>query len=141
MTAQAVDRPSPTRGELASRIARIGLVVGIVAAALLSKMKLCPMAALVGHPCPGCGLTRSTLAAVRGDLLAAFHMQPFAFIATPLLAVMAVDTARQFLLTGRASLSRRFAPVYAKVFAVTMVSMVAFWVARFFGFWGGPVPV
>ncbi len=49
--------------------------------------EICMSHRLFGFPCPGCGLTRSTLAMVRGDLPAAFAFNPagpfvFALIAS-----------------------------------------------------------
>lgn len=38
---------------------------------------------LFGVSCPGCGLTRATLAALRLDFQAAFHYHPLFWLATP----------------------------------------------------------
>lgn len=38
---------------------------------------LCPVHALTGHDCPGCGMTRAILALARGDLAGSFHQHPF----------------------------------------------------------------
>ena len=36
----------------------------------------CPIKALTGVSCPGCGMTRAWLAMMRGDLHSAFHYHP-----------------------------------------------------------------
>lgn len=49
---------------------------------------LCPFRRLTGLPCPGCGLTRSIVALVQGDLDAAFAHHRFGpFLALALLAL------------------------------------------------------
>ncbi|XWO47240.1 DUF2752 domain-containing protein [[Pseudomonas] boreopolis] len=45
--------------------------------------------ALTGHYCIGCGLTRALHALVHGDIARAFHMNPLAMIALPLMPLMA----------------------------------------------------
>jgi hypothetical protein len=35
-------------------------------------------------PCPGCGITRASVALVQGDLHTAWHYHPFAFLLIPL---------------------------------------------------------
>jgi len=44
----------------------------------------CPFALVVRQPCPGCGLTRATLAAMHGDFHASFHHHPLAIVMVPL---------------------------------------------------------
>jgi hypothetical protein len=48
-----------------------------LAAATPRLPALCPVHALTGHDCPGCGMTRSLLALARGDLGASFRQHPF----------------------------------------------------------------
>lgn len=128
-----------------SAIARRALVAagifGSVALLVAARAPLCPFAALTGMPCPGCGLTRSTLSIMRGDLGAAFAMQPFAFVMTPLLAAAVVVVTYNFIRTGRAVFFPRFARVFLPVFGVLFLAMLGLWVARFLGVHGGPVPV
>ena len=48
----------------------------------------CPMLAATGIPCPGCGLTRATMAFVRGDFAQSFQIHAFAPIFLFALVVM-----------------------------------------------------
>ncbi len=41
---------------------------------------LCYVHRLTGYPCPACGLTRMTLAAIRGDFGGAFWYNPLGFL-------------------------------------------------------------
>ena len=40
----------------------------------------CPIKALFGLPCPGCGMTRAVLSLLRGDVAGAFWMHPLVFL-------------------------------------------------------------
>jgi hypothetical protein len=106
----------------------------VVIASLLALLPFptCIFRLAFGVPCPACGLTRATLAALRFDLAAAqrFHPLAIALIAitggTVLLAFFAGDAAWRraiALVTGGAG-----------------VALVAVWALRFAGFFGGPVP-
>ena len=48
----------------------------------------CPFLAATGIPCPGCGLTRATMALVRGDFAQSFQIHAFAPIFLFALLVM-----------------------------------------------------
>ena len=115
-----------------------------LALALGFDLPLCPMAGLLGIPCPGCGLTRATLALVRGDLPAAYHFHPLVFVLAPLYIGLLATAAWEFVsgpVPNRAPLfdvTSRRATLAA---ATLLVLVVGVWGARFLGFFGGPVPV
>ena len=46
----------------------------------------CPLYALTGILCPGCGSTRATHALLNGDLIAAFDFNPLMVLAIPVIA-------------------------------------------------------
>ncbi|MEI6233196.1 MAG: DUF2752 domain-containing protein [Planctomycetota bacterium] len=46
----------------------------------LPKLQLCSFKQYTGHPCPGCGLTRSFCAISHGRFGDALHFNPFGFI-------------------------------------------------------------
>jgi hypothetical protein len=100
---------APSLGDAAAPAAPRGARVPFVLAALYLayaavqppegwvRLPLCAFRALSGLPCPGCGLTRSLTAILRGDLTSAWHWNPFGFLALPVLltaAVFAVGPSR-----------------------------------------------
>jgi len=118
---------------------------GAFALAVHSDFPLCPLAGSFGIPCPGCGLTRATLALLHGDVRGALHFHPLVLLLTPLVVSITAATAWNLLRApGR---KPRPQPAFANGRAVTALATVllaltlAVWLARFAGFFGGPVPV
>jgi hypothetical protein len=58
-----------------------------------SLLPPCPLHALTGLYCPGCGSTRALHALLHGDLAGAWAMNPLLVVALPLLAAMALNAA------------------------------------------------
>lgn len=117
------------------------ILAALGAAALLwIDVPLCPAAALLGLPCPGCGLTRATLALLRGDAQTAFSFHPLVFVAVPGLISIGVASGARVLgwRGGMPALSTRWIALCA---ALLVGLFFAVWVARWFGAFGGPVPV
>ncbi|HEX5099987.1 MAG TPA: DUF2752 domain-containing protein [Polyangiaceae bacterium] len=121
------------------------MLAGVAALVALTDTPLCPTAFFLGVPCPGCGLTRATLALLRGDVHGAMHFHPLVFVLTPLFGV-ALGTALVEYVRGphaHASLppawwTGRTGLVLASALLVLVVGV---WALRFAGFFGGPVPV
>lgn len=73
----------------------LGAGVALAAAAVLWRVDPagsalfppCPSRALAGVECPGCGALRATHRLLRGDLAAAFRMNPLLVALAPLLAL------------------------------------------------------
>lgn len=86
----SAERRGPAPAEV---IGAVG-IGGLVVAALLSPAHiqdgpvLCPFRQLTGLPCPGCGLTRSWVYLVHGDVHAAVWANPFGPVS--ILAVLAL---------------------------------------------------
>jgi hypothetical protein len=53
----------------------------------------CPLHALTGLYCPGCGSTRALHALLQGDVPGALAMNPLLVVALPVLAAMALNAA------------------------------------------------
>ena len=123
-------------------------VAGLVAAAagvVWLGAPVCPTALFFGVPCPGCGLTRATLALANGDLAGAFHFHPLAPILAPLF-IGAMGKALFEYVRGP-TLSAARAPSFWSsrpgniTAAVLLVLVLGVWALRFAGYFGGPVPV
>ena len=138
--------PLPERlsaGVKLRRAAIIGVAYGLLGAWFLSGIGSCPTAATLGIPCPGCGLTRATLAAAQGNIAKAFALHPLFWLISPLMIGLLLAAALGYI-RGRSAL-----PFLARVSPKTItIAGVAFsalafgvWIARFYGAFGGPVPV
>ena len=129
------------------RVLAVGALAVPLLAALWSGFPLCPSAGLFGLPCPGCGLTRATLALLQGDFHAAYHLHPLVLPLSPLyfggMAAVLVDfvrgpVARPSSAVGASWLTRRWVTTLA---LVLLLSTLTLWVLRFVGYFGGPVHV
>ena len=127
------------------RVAFMAACAAAFALAVDSDFPLCPMAGSLGIPCPGCGLTRATLALLHGDVGAALHLHPLVLLLTPLVISVASATAWSLLRPPHPS-PRRHA-LFSNGRAMTVLATILLvltlgvWLARFAGFFGGPVPV
>jgi hypothetical protein len=117
-------------------------LAGLLGAALLfSPVKLCLMALLLRLPCPGCGMTRATLALLRGDFARAFALHPLSLVIGPLAAAAIMAETFGYLRTGRAFGGGKVTRAKELVGAALVLLLVGTWLARFFGYFGGPVGV
>jgi len=122
-------------------------MVGLFVAAIVGLgLPVCPSATLLGIPCPGCGLTRATLAALRGDFAGALHFHPLVFLLAPLFGALAGSAAWNYVRGPLAAQSPRQRSLWTHrattITSSLLVALVfAVWVARFFGAFGGPAPV
>lgn len=131
-----------------SRHARIGLLGVFLtgfALAVAAEFPLCPMASTFGIPCPGCGLTRATLALARGQLHEALHLHPLVWLLTPLfvgaMTGVALDLVRDAERPPQRPLWRWSSRATTVAGCVVFVLTLSVWLARFAGYFGGPVPV
>jgi hypothetical protein len=123
----------------ALRLAAFG--VALAAAAAL-RIPLCPVALLTGRPCPGCGLTRATLALLHGHVREAVGIHPLAPLVSPLLAGFLAYGAVVYVREGRwPANGGRAAGWVAGAGVVLWALLLGVWLARFWGAFGGPVSV
>lgn len=95
--------------------------VGLIAAATVAAgmPALCPFRVCTGHACPGCGLSRSLLSLVKGDLGLSLRYHP---LLIPILIQAAIIT-----LVRR----RGTSPAWVNTsLSVTLVLLVVAWVVR-----------
>ncbi len=117
---------------------------GLAALAVAFEAPLCPTASLFGVPCPGCGLTRATLRLLQGDLSGALRLHPLVMVLAPLFAGALGLALVQFVAGPRWRLPSLVAGrqrLVTGVCGVLLVAVLGVWGARFFGAFGGPVPV
>jgi hypothetical protein len=106
---------------------------------LLSFGSACPIQLAFGIPCPTCGITRATRLALHGDLAAATHMHPLVWLAVPVVVLLASLELIGYARHGRWGSSRRVRGADALMVGTASL-LFALWLARFAGFFGGPVP-
>ncbi len=127
-----------TRGLLG--LGALGCCVG--AAALLP---LCPLANLTGWPCPSCGITRAALALLQGDPARALALHPLAPLVLLLAGLFAGGAWLGYVRSAQPVLpwtgSPRTRRVLEATALLTCAALIALWLARFAGAFGGPVPV
>jgi hypothetical protein len=124
------------------RAVRLFLVGGGMATLMALGVPLCPFAILTRHPCPGCGLTRASIALLHGDLHAAAHMHPLVFVVTPVIAISFTYNAYAYVRRGQWFASEGLKGRWVTAAWIALgAAMIFLWIARFFGAFGGPVPV
>ena len=131
---------SGMRRVLAGSVATVAIAA--YAAVITTGLFRCPVASLAHAPCPTCGATRSSLALLHGDLHGAL-LNPFAPV---MLALLGGFAARLVFVSVRDGDARRFGEgrlvsLMLRVLLVTLGLAIVVWIARFFGAFGGPVPV
>ena len=124
------------------------LIVATIASAFAGivhfRLPFCPLASVLGVPCPGCGLTRATLALGHGDLRQALALHPLVLVLAPLFIWALSSAAIGYV---RAPHDPRPARLWVASRTMTalasllMLATLGVWGARFFGYFGGPVPV
>jgi hypothetical protein len=138
-----IDEPLPA---LRRRIERAAAVAGVwIASALPAALgaQRCVIATLWHVPCPGCGITRALRLLADGQVGASLRMHP---LAVPVLlggTLLMVSTVWATVTLGSPiRLHRsRFGRIAIAVAAAVYGATLALWALRWFGCFGGPVPV
>ena len=121
-----------------SRALRVALLVLPYATAAWLDVTVCPIALVGRIPCPGCGLTRAALALVRGDLAEATRLNPLAVVVVPVSAALFSYGALRYVRDGRARLGERGPSIVGGALGLGLAIV---WLLRWFGLFGGPVPI
>ncbi len=118
------------------------MVAAAFVGVILAGMPVCPMAAVLHVPCPGCGMTRATLAALHGDFTESFRMHPLAMFFTPMLGLYFAAHAVSYIRHGASRVDELLVGKWVdRALIVLLLAMLGVWIARFFGAFGGPAPV
>ena len=124
-----------------------GLMAALGGVALFTELTPCPTAGLLGVPCPGCGLTRAFVALVSGEWREALRLQPLVPLVLACALGLWLRSLRKrphlaWVRRGRRWLPERWVDlgVWASS-SLCVVGLLAVWVMRFAGYWGGPVAV
>lgn len=133
--------PTPA-GLYVLRAALLSVGLLLLAAVFGTGVVRCPTAALLHVPCPACGTTRAARAILGGDLRGA-AIQPIAPFVMLLLGVLGARSVWFVLWRGDAGgvLEGRFGRALVASIVLLSVAEVALWALRWFGMFGGPVPV
>lgn len=86
----------------------------------------CPLRALTGLKCPGCGVTRLCISLLKGDFAAAWHYHPVLFCILPLLAVLLLWSAYRYVKTGTV----RYPPGAHVLLYLMIAALLVFCVVR-----------
>jgi hypothetical protein len=114
------------------------LLVGSFLLMVFAPLPICPTRNWLHIPCPGCGATRAIFMALRGDLHGSFHIHPLAVPAAVLILPSAFIALRGIVTTGIPAPLPRWLRLIWYVF---VGALIALWLARFAGMFGGPVPI
>ncbi len=137
-----VETPAASLSGRLRRGLTLGLLTLPVVVAVSVDFPLCPTAGLFGIPCPGCGLTRATIAAASGEFAAALQLHPLVFVVAPVYIAVLGTLGMSYVRGGG---DRPLSPrvnLAVSVLAISLfVLLFALWVARFLGYFGGPVDI
>lgn len=121
------------RGGLAtsSALAAVALVV-------VASVWRCPVKLVSGYPCPTCGMTRATRLLLHGDIVGATRLHPLVWLTVPVVMLFVGAELVGYARSGTWGASRRIRGADA-LMLTTATLLFALWIARFGGYFGGPV--
>jgi hypothetical protein len=139
----ALDRRRPAGAARAAGALALGLLLAL---APYFELVRCPWAALLGLPCPGCGLTRAAGLLLRGDLRGALQLHPLSPLLVPIVVVALVGALWEPWSQAHASEARWRLPRGVERWQgpaawALLLLVIGVWLARFWGAFGGPVPI
>ena len=126
---------APTLAPMLARrsVALVISVVAIIQTALVwagLPAWPCPFAHVLGVACPGCGLSRATIALVRGDWRTALALHAYAPVL--LLALILFGCAALLPARPRATLAAGVAAIEQRtgLSALLLIGLICYWLAR-----------
>jgi hypothetical protein len=135
---------APARKTRALRAALVALGGAGAGGFVVAGMARCPVARFLHMPCPACGSARAVAMLVRDhDMKHALEANP---LGPPMALVLAAVVARAVFVVARDGDTRALAEgalgraILRALVALFVVELVV-WILRFFGCFGGPVPV
>jgi hypothetical protein len=128
---------SATRPRGASVAWAVVVALGVAVTIVAVGWK-CPLLLVAGVPCPTCGVTRAFLLALHGDFAGATRMHPLMWLAVPVTLLFLGAEILGYARTRTWGSSRRL-PLSNVLMLGTAVLLFALWIARFAGYFGGPV--
>lgn len=132
--------PAPEPRVRWRRLLDAALPLSILLAMAAVEFPLCPTRLFVGVPCPGCGLTRATLAMLQLDLAAVWRFHPLAPVMAPVVGWFLGKPILEEL--GWIPKHKVFVKIPNAVWLVLLVLFFGLYVARLGGLLGGlPDPV
>jgi Protein of unknown function (DUF2752) len=137
------DEPLPALGRRmlrAAAVAAVWVASGLPAALGAQR---CVIATLCHVPCPGCGMTRALRLLAAGQVRASLHMHPLAVPVLVAGAMLMASTVWATVALGSPIRLHRspFGRVALAMAVAVYVAALGLWVLRWFGCFGGPVPV
>ena len=138
-----LDEPPVPRGRRTARAAAVGAAWAAGAMPALLGRQRCAVAALLHRPCPGCGMTRAIELLAAGEARTSLRLHPLAVPALLVAVSFAAATVVTTLRLGSPLRTHRTRAGRAAIVAAVLVygAAVVLWAARWFGWFGGPVPV
>ncbi|MBE6376788.1 MAG: DUF2752 domain-containing protein [Lentisphaerae bacterium] len=109
------------------------LFAGYFALTCWAETSICPVKAVTGLPCPGCGLTTAGMALLRGDWQAAYQANAMIFAFPPVAAIFIIS------LIWRNKKFSRFANI---IYLIAALGLAGYFVYRLICFFPhGPYPM
>ena len=115
---------------------RLSAVLALAGAAQVALTLLhvggmpCPIVAVIGRPCPGCGLSRACAAACRGRWADMVHLHAFAPCFLVAIALFAAAAALPVGVAGRFAAAVGRLERRAPVVTALLLGLVLYWIIR-----------
>ena len=86
----------------------------------------CPIKTLTGFSCPGCGVTRMSVAILKLDFVSAFHYNPVLLCLLPVIIVIKAERSYRFIKYGEVKTSK----IETSIIYAMLICLLIFGVLR-----------